>query len=61
MSDTDLKKKAAYFFVFAGVIALVLILFPFVEEWLYAYMSAKFGILIATDGSVTISSGNAAG
>lgn len=58
MAASDLQKKAVFFLVFAGLIALILILFPFLEEWIRAYMAAQFGIIVATDGTVSLASGN---
>jgi len=58
MPATEIQKKAAYFLVFAGLLALILILFPFIEDWINAYMVGQFGLIVSPDGSVTSANGS---
>ncbi len=58
MAASELQKKAAYFLIFASILALILILFPFAEEWVRAYLAAKFGLIVAADGSVVVADGD---
>lgn len=57
MPASELQKKAAYFFVFAALMALALIfLFPLLEEWVPLYLAARFNVEIAADWSVSVKS-----
>ena len=60
MAATEVRKKLVYFLTFASVVALVLITFPFIEELLRAYLTEKFGLIIAANGGVTVAEGGAA-
>lgn len=59
MPSPDLYKKALYFVIFAGIITLVLILLPIVEETIKGYVLSQFGLAISPDGSVVSSDGEA--
>jgi small-conductance mechanosensitive channel/CRP-like cAMP-binding protein len=52
MAYSDLYKKAVYFVIFAGIVTLVLILLPFVEQALQNYVLSQFGLAISPDGNV---------
>jgi hypothetical protein len=52
MAFSDLYKKAVYFVIFAGIITLVLILLPFVEQALQNYVLSQFGLAISPEGNV---------
>jgi len=57
MAVSELQKKSVVFLIFAGVIALVLLVFPVVEDWARWYLSVQFGLSVAVDGSVTRENG----
>nr|MBP7416840.1 mechanosensitive ion channel [Pyrinomonadaceae bacterium] len=57
MAATELRKKLVYFLIFASVVALILITFPFIEELIRAYLTEKFGLIIAANGGVTVAEG----
>ncbi len=58
MVASELQKKAAYFIVFAAILILILILFPFLEDWIRADLAARFGLIVARDGTATLANGN---
>ena len=60
MVASELRKKLIYFLIFASVLALILIAFPFVEDVIREYMAGQFGLIIANDGGVTVPEGVAA-
>lgn len=60
MPASDLQKKAYYFLIFAGIVALVLVLFPFLEDWVRDYLAGRFGLIVAGDGAVTVPDGRSA-
>ncbi len=58
MSRTDRNRKVGSFLAFAAVIALLLLLFPAVEEWVRAYLKDSFGLIVDGDsGAVSTTSG----
>ncbi|HRI02991.1 MAG TPA: mechanosensitive ion channel family protein [Pyrinomonadaceae bacterium] len=57
MAATELRKKLVYFLIFASIVALILITFPFIEELLRAYLTENFGLIIAANGGVTVAEG----
>lgn len=61
MPASELQKKVVYFLLFAGLLVLILVLFPFLEEWTRSYLSARFGLIVAPDGSVSVASGDIPG
>ncbi|NOT48454.1 MAG: mechanosensitive ion channel [Acidobacteria bacterium] len=56
MATAELQKRFIYFVIFAGVVILILIAFPFVEGGLRDYVLARFGLdvvegqVVSTDG-----------
>ena len=52
MPSLELQKKAVYFVIFSGVITLILVLLPFIENGLLGYVLAQFGLEISPDGNV---------
>lgn len=59
MTSPEPQKTAPYFLVFAGILIALLVLFPFIEDSIRAYMEARFGMVIAVDGSVSVAGGEA--
>ncbi len=57
MAASELQKKAAYFIVLAGILILILILFPPFEEWLRLDLAARFGLNVSREGIVTLANG----
>ena len=58
MPASDIQKKVTYFLVFAGLLALILILFPFLEDWIRTYALIQFGLNVAADGTVSLANGD---
>ncbi len=61
MPASELYKKAAYFAAFAVFVALLLVIFPFIEDLLRTYLSGKLGLIISPEGVVTVEGGEALG
>lgn len=57
MAGADLRKKTFYFLSFSATLALVLILFPFLEDWIRVRLAESYGLVIAADGGVSTSTG----
>ena len=57
MPASEFQKKALFFFVFSGIVTLILILLPFAESLLLSYLNIHFGITITPDGKVIGASG----
>ena len=57
MPASELRRKTFYFLVFTAALVFVLILFPFLEDWVRLYMSDRYGLWIAADGAVTVPDG----
>ncbi|MEO7539668.1 MAG: mechanosensitive ion channel domain-containing protein, partial [Pyrinomonadaceae bacterium] len=57
MPRSDKKRSIAYVLLFAALIILVLVLFPFIEDLVSVWLSAKFGLIVSLDGSVTVDGG----
>ncbi|MDM7921114.1 MAG: mechanosensitive ion channel family protein [Pyrinomonadaceae bacterium] len=54
MASTELKRKTAFFFAFAGTILLILLVFPFVEGIVQEYLRVTFNIVIShPEGTAT--------
>ncbi len=53
MSESELRRKTIYFLAFTTVLILVLILFPFIEEWTRLYLMGHYGLVIEPDGGIT--------
>jgi small-conductance mechanosensitive channel/CRP-like cAMP-binding protein len=49
MSASELQKKAVYFFVFAGLVALVLIMFDGIRD----YIAVQLGLIVNADGTIS--------
>lgn len=58
MAEPNLRKKTLYFLSFAAVLIFVLILFPFLEDWVRGYLSQQYGLVVAPDGGVTAANGD---
>ncbi|HTK27273.1 MAG TPA: mechanosensitive ion channel family protein [Pyrinomonadaceae bacterium] len=58
MPAPDLKKKALVFVLFAGVVTLLLLIFPFIEGSVREYIAVHFGLLITPEGNPVASDGN---
>lgn len=57
MAATEIRKKLVYFLLFASVLMMILIAFPFVENAIRDYMAGQFKYIIANDGGVTVPEG----
>lgn len=57
MSASEFRKKAIIFVVFAGIVLMILVLLPFAEDYLKAYILDQFAISIMPDGSTVAASG----
>src|ERR1043166_4296006 len=55
----DIRKRSVYFFITAALIVVILLLFPLVEGWAIDAVAARFGMVIAPDGTVTMADGSA--
>src|SRR5687767_5285152 len=58
MPASEFRKKAIVFVAFAGIVILILMLMPFAEEQLKAYILGQFGIAITPDGHTVPASGD---
>jgi len=58
MPAPDLKKKALFFVLFAGVIILLLLIVPFIESSVREYIAVHFGLVITPDGNAVASDSN---
>jgi small-conductance mechanosensitive channel/CRP-like cAMP-binding protein len=59
MPASELRRKTTFFLIFAGSVSLILILFPFIEDGLWAYVEAQFGLVVAENGAVRTVTGEA--
>lgn len=50
MPASEFKRKAIFFVVFAGIVILILVLMPFGEDQLKAYITDNFGITFTPQG-----------
>ncbi|MBP9662996.1 MAG: mechanosensitive ion channel family protein [Pyrinomonadaceae bacterium] len=50
---SELQKRSVYFLIWAGVLTLVLVLFPFVEDWIKIVLTDLLGVAINPDGTLT--------
>lgn len=58
MSRTDRNKRVGSFLAFTAVIALLLLLFPTMEEWIRSYLKDSYGLIVDADsGDVSTTSG----
>lgn len=57
MVSSELQKKVVYFLAFAGLLTLILIFFPSLEDAIRDYMSARSGLSIANDWTVSMAGG----
>ena len=57
MPASETQKKVGYFLVSAMSLALILILYPFIEDWINASVAVQFGLSVSPDGAVTTASG----
>ncbi len=53
MASSEVQKRVVYFLIFAGILTLILFLFPYVEESARSYIATRFGLVFAEDGSIT--------
>lgn len=55
MPASELRKKAAVFLIFSGIVLLILVVgMPFAEAQAYGYFLNHFGISITSEGSYTV-------
>jgi len=57
MPASEFRKKAVVFVALAGIVLLILVLMPFAEDQLKAYILDQFGIAITPDGHPVSGSG----
>jgi small-conductance mechanosensitive channel len=57
MPSSDFRKKAVFFVAFAGIVMLILLLLPFLEAQLFAYLQNQFNITITPEGHSVPASG----
>jgi len=60
MSRSDLHRKGLYLLAFVAVFVALIFLFPYLEEWVYAYLTSSVGLIIGPDGTVSTTSGESA-
>ncbi|MBV9217445.1 MAG: mechanosensitive ion channel family protein [Acidobacteria bacterium] len=58
MAASEVQKKVLYFFIWAGILALILILFPFLEDWINSFVAGQFGLVVSHEGIITTASGS---
>src|SRR5688572_18050841 len=58
MPASEFRKKAIVFVVFAGIVTTILVLMPFIEDQLKAYVLSQFGISITPEGHSVPTSGD---
>ncbi|PYS99120.1 MAG: hypothetical protein DMF63_13705 [Acidobacteria bacterium] len=58
MPASELRKKAAFFAIFAGIVILVLVLMPLVEDRFFSYFLEHYGISITPGGELVPRSGD---
>lgn len=61
MPASELQKRSAFFLVFSGIVILLLILVPFVENGLQAYVLGQFGLSLSAEGQVIAQDGGMPG
>ncbi len=61
MSSAGLQKKALFFVVSSGIVALVLVLMPLVETLLQGYLASQFGLILTPEGKVVATDGSLPG
>ena len=57
MPSLELQKKAFYFVIFAGIVTLVLVLLPVIENGMQSYVLSQFGLAVSPDGNVISTDG----
>ncbi len=50
---SELQKRSVYFLIWAGILTLILVLFPFLEDWLRIILTDLLGVTINPDGTLT--------
>ena len=57
MPSAELQKKAVYFVIVSGIVTLVLLLLPFIENGLQSFVLSQFGLAVSPDGNVISTDG----
>lgn len=58
MSPSERNRRVGYFLAFASLIAILLLLFPMVEEWVRTYLTDRYGLIVdGESGAVSTISG----
>lgn len=57
MPASELRRKTFYFLVFTALLIFILILFPFLEDWLRVYISGRYDLLVAADATISVPDG----
>jgi small-conductance mechanosensitive channel/CRP-like cAMP-binding protein len=50
MAASEFQRKALFFVLFAGVLALILFTLPFAESWIRDYLALHFGVVVTPEG-----------
>ncbi len=58
---SELQKRSVYFLVWAGILTLVLALFPFLEDWIKLTLTGILGLTFNPDGTMTAAEGRTPG
>lgn len=49
---SEQQRKSVYFLIWTGILALILVLFPFFEDWIKLTLTSMFGFAIQPDGTL---------
>src|SRR6187549_123470 len=61
MAANDQKRSITYLLITAGLIILVLIAFPFLEEYITLWFAQNFNLTVSPDGVITAAQGEPQG
>src|ERR1043166_2851632 len=59
MASSDIRKRTIYFVILAAILVLlVLVVFPLIEDWVVLAIAARFGMVVAPDGTAAMQDGS---
>jgi len=61
MAENTFQRKAVYFLIFAGVITILVLLLPAVQDIFESYLLAQFGLSIGAEGKLISADGSTPG
>jgi small-conductance mechanosensitive channel/CRP-like cAMP-binding protein len=61
MADSSLQRKTVFFLIFTGVVVVLVLTLPVIEDLFNAYLLAQLGLTVSTEGRLVTFDGSAPG